>query len=211
MDKKICTKCGIEQSLECYHKDSSHKDGLCSVCIVCRNLYYLEHQEYKKQCSKQYRIDNKDHINQYIKQYGIDNHERIAQYKKEYRANNPDKNNAIKQRRRALQNELPSTLTLKQWGTCKAYFKNRCAYCGKSMPLTREHVIALACGGGYTVDNIIPACKPCNSSKIDRALLEWYPKQIFFSKSKLRKIVLYLNRDRCGEQCSMALPESESS
>jgi 5-methylcytosine-specific restriction endonuclease McrA len=44
----------------------------------------------------------------------------------------------------------------------------RCQYCGERKPmreLTFDHVVPRAHGGSTTWDNIVTACKPCNSAK----------------------------------------------
>lgn len=70
------------------------------------------------------------------------------------------------QRRRARKRLLPATLTREQWLAIKAAYGNRCAYCGlRSQRLTQDHVIPVSKGGGYTPDNIVPACQSCNSRK----------------------------------------------
>ena len=70
------------------------------------------------------------------------------------------------QRRRARKRLLPATLTRDQWRAIKAAYRNRCAYCGeRSRRLTQDHVIPVSKGGGYTPDNIVPACRSCNARK----------------------------------------------
>lgn len=57
--------------------------------------------------------------------------------------------------------------SIDEWGGC-------CAYCGRDdLPLTRDHVQPLSRGGRHAVDNIVPACKPCNSAKRDRTADEF--------------------------------------
>jgi 5-methylcytosine-specific restriction endonuclease McrA len=72
-------------------------------------------------------------------------------------------------RRRARKKGLPATLTTKEWEGIKSAYKHRCAYCEKKETkrhmLTQDHVIPLSKDGGYTKDNIVPACKTCNSKK----------------------------------------------
>ena len=97
------------------------------------------------------------------------------------------------QRRMALKRKLSSTLTLAQWENMKMHFNNKCAYCGKELPLAQEHFLALTKGGEYTVNNIIPSCKTCNSSKCNKDFFTWYPKYKYFSKKREKIILKFLN------------------
>jgi 5-methylcytosine-specific restriction endonuclease McrA len=50
-----------------------------------------------------------------------------------------------------------------------------CAYCGRcdGMTLHRDCVLALSRGGRYTLDNIVPACRSCNTSKCNDEVTTW--------------------------------------
>jgi 5-methylcytosine-specific restriction endonuclease McrA len=49
-----------------------------------------------------------------------------------------------------------------------------CAYCGaRNRPLQRDCVLALSRGGRYTLDNIVPACRSCNTSKCNDEVTGW--------------------------------------
>ncbi len=43
----------------------------------------------------------------------------------------------------------------------------QCAYCGSKESLTIDHVVPRSRGGGSTWDNLITACRSCNSKKGD--------------------------------------------
>lgn len=45
-----------------------------------------------------------------------------------------------------------------------------CSYCG-AVATSLDHVTPIANGGATTEDNLVPACKSCNSSKKDRSIL----------------------------------------
>ena len=49
-----------------------------------------------------------------------------------------------------------------------------CAYCGSQDELTADHLIPAGRGGPDVGDNLVRACRSCNSSKGDRDLMEWY-------------------------------------
>jgi len=68
--------------------------------------------------------------------------------------------------RRARSAGVPNTLTAKEWQIIKVIYGYRCAYCGnKPKLLTKDHIVPMAKGGGHTANNIVPACKSCNSQK----------------------------------------------
>lgn len=68
-----------------------------------------------------------------------------------------------KARRRSA--EKQGRVTVKEWNTIVARFNGRCAYCRKRRKLTMDHVKPLSKNGQHRADNIVPACRPCNSAK----------------------------------------------
>jgi len=73
-------------------------------------------------------------------------------------------------------------LTKEEWVDTLIYFNYKCAYCGMSEEEHREkfneflhqdHIIPLSNSGGYTKNNIIPACRSCNTSKNAKTLEEF--------------------------------------
>jgi 5-methylcytosine-specific restriction endonuclease McrA len=48
-----------------------------------------------------------------------------------------------------------------------------CFYCGSTGPITLDHVIPRSRGGRHSFGNLLPACRPCNSSKKDKFIMEW--------------------------------------
>jgi DNA-directed RNA polymerase subunit RPC12/RpoP len=49
-----------------------------------------------------------------------------------------------------------------------------CNYCGSSDKLSLDHIFPQNYGGRDTGDNLIYACKTCNSSKGKKDLMQWY-------------------------------------
>lgn len=120
---------------------------------------------------------------------------------KQYADNNPEviKRNKVitEQRRRARKAETSNTLTTKEWQETKLYFENTCAYCGRRYQrLSQDHFIPLSKGGGYDKDNIIPACRQCNSSKHNSLFEEWYPTYKHYSPERERIIQLFIRQYR---------------
>jgi len=64
-------------------------------------------------------------------------------------------------------------LTDEQWCALRAAWGG-CAYCGVTdTPLQRDCVLPVSRGGRYTLDNIVPACRSCNTSKCDAEVTGW--------------------------------------
>jgi hypothetical protein len=76
-------------------------------------------------------------------------------------------------RRKRRVNAIVNDLTIEQWAALKAAW-NGCAYCGATDgPLQRDCVQAISRGGRYTVDNVVPACMSCNTSKCNEEVTTW--------------------------------------
>ncbi len=97
---------------------------------------------------------------------------------KEYKKNNRALYNELDRKRRNLKNNLPATLTEKEWNKLLMYHSYKCYYCGeKSDQLEKEHKIPLSKGGGYTKENIVPACRSCNAKKHTLTEIEFIERQ----------------------------------
>ena len=99
-----------------------------------------------------------------------------------------EKHRIRKQRRKAKLNNLIGTLTASDWSECLLFFGHSCAYCGCGGEMTQDHVIPIDSGGNYNKENIVPACKKCNSSKRNFEMQDWYKNQLFFSAERLGRI-----------------------
>jgi 5-methylcytosine-specific restriction endonuclease McrA len=93
---------------------------------------------------------------------------------REWRLRNPDKDAAKSHRRSARRRDAETLqVTARDWRRLCARYDDRCAYCGIAAPLEQDHVVPLIRGGRHSIGNLLPACKPCNSSKRARLLVEW--------------------------------------
>lgn len=54
----------------------------------------------------------------------------------------------------------------------RSMYHAECLYCGDPAEAA-DHFVPLARGGLHCVENIVPACQPCNSSKSARDPVEW--------------------------------------
>ena len=206
---KTCNKCGEELPLNSFSKDKSHKDGLSSQCKGCRKQYQQNNKvaiaKYDKEYAKQYYQKNKKTIAEQQKQYKEEHSKVVTEYQRQWRHEHSLECCNYTHKHEATKRNLPYTLTIEHWQQCKEHFNNKCAYCGKELPLAQEHFLALTKGGEYSKDNIIPSCKSCNSSKHDRNFFEWYPKYKYYSKKREKFILKFLNYKDHSQQLTLAI------
>jgi len=166
--------------------------------LIAQKKYRVENCETVRKSNKKYYEKNSEKLDIYRKIYTTDkdNVENIKRVKALWKHNNKDKICRYSQLRRAKMSSRVATLTLEQWISAKFYFDNKCAYCNKESTLTQDHFLALSKGGEYTINNIVPSCLSCNSSKRDRDFFIWYPKKDFYSKQRETKILKYLNYNK---------------
>lgn len=67
-----------------------------------------------------------------------------------------------------------------EWQNALTYWHGVCAYCGNppslfdyNKVLHQDHFVPIVLGGGYTSDNMLPACQSCNFSKNDKEPKLW--------------------------------------
>ena len=75
------------------------------------------------------------------------------------------------------QDRAPGDLTVEKWQNIVDAFEERCAYCGQPSNVCLEHVVPVWAGGRTDFNNVLPACKHCNSCKGIRSLRDWKPNQ----------------------------------
>ncbi|MGD9749542.1 MAG: HNH endonuclease [Acidimicrobiia bacterium] len=79
---------------------------------------------------------------------------------------------AARKRQRRM-DRVEHDLTDAQWLALQAAWGG-CAYCGATgAPLQRDCVLPISRGGRYTLDNVVPACRSCNTSKCNLEVTGW--------------------------------------
>ncbi len=191
-----CKACAIARARKwgIDHRDRQHTRN---------QRYYVEHKEEIKQQTRDYVQNHADEVKAYHADYHQRHKDKHNTKQREHRLNNraaydkrvrdwvmahPDRRKAIANRyaktpkgrvthvrRRARVRSLPDTFTAQEWQMCLRYWRNRCAYCGEQKPLSADHFIPLASPDcpGTIAENMLPACKSCNSSKQHRDPVEW--------------------------------------
>lgn len=130
-----------------------------------RERYRARPEFYRRKQAK-WRNKNRDAYNAFMRKWRKA-HPEVVQY-----------HNAI---RKARKRSAPGTFTLKQWLALITKYKGCCAYCGKRRKLTVDHRKPIVSGGSNYINNILPACAPCNSKKRDKpekAFRAWLRQQV---------------------------------
>jgi hypothetical protein len=76
-----------------------------------------------------------------------------------------------------------------------------CAYCGSEDHVSMDHVVPKARGGRESGDNILFACRSCNSSRRDRDMIEWYVSRdrfppLFVLRMYLKEAIRYFQENQ---------------
>ncbi len=192
---KYCKRCNLEKPVDQFNRWSRGKDGLQVWCRACQAAdektpasrargarYYKANRDKLDAQNKQWALDHPDARKAIWLRYQQNNREltrkaSLASWRKNYEhyrigavAND--------RKRRARKKGAPiNDLTPAQWKYRLEEFNYHCAYC--LAPLvpehtTQDHMKPLSRGGSHTLDNIVPACRSCNSSKRDKTLLEFF-------------------------------------
>jgi hypothetical protein len=139
-----------------------------------------KHRESTKQSVLKWNKEHPEKAAEYQRSWSKKNADKLRDCKRRWVKNNLEKVANWRKQQTNRRRKLPHTLTLADWKAALEYFDHKCAYC--RTPLTkahREHFVPAASGGGYTRDNIIPACASCNFKKYNKNPIDWLASQIW--------------------------------
>lgn len=145
------------------------------------------------EASRKYHREHRELRREYGRQYGrLHKEERAAKFK-DWLRRNPDRWAYLCTRRHERSRALPCTLTADEWTETLFYFGYKCVYCGLEVEmLCRDHFVPVVKGGGFTKDNIVPACRHCNSSKRTSDAEWWLKKNYKDGEYRFSAIINYL-------------------
>lgn len=142
--------------------------------------YRINNDDELKEKKRQYYAKNRDQILAKVKRHTIENYDNVLEYHRKhyeknsdkikanvalYRQANPEKKKHLENKRRAKKFENGGSHTLDELIEKFEQLGNVCFYCGKGGKLTIDHDIPLSRGGTDNIENILPACRSCNSKK----------------------------------------------
>jgi len=100
-----------------------------------------------------------------------------------------DETSAAARKRKKRMAAVDHDLTAEQWAAIKDAWEG-CAYCGATdAALQRDCVMAISRGGRYTIDNVVPACARCNTSKCNDEVTGWMRRKRLDERRFLQRYV----------------------
>lgn len=217
--ERQCGNCKewLEENIENYYfkiKTQTYSSE-CKKCSIKRSRKnQLNNPERSKEFKHKHYINNFDKWYDKRKERKENDLEKYKNDELEWRRKNKSKVNEYSQNRH--QHKMHN-ITNEEWIACKEYFKDKdgdycCAYCGlkiqdhyrtyldgkQYMDLHKEHVNDK---GSNELDNCVPSCQSCNSSKAQYTLEEWYNPNNdrrggeVFAQERLDKIIKWVTED----------------
>jgi hypothetical protein len=202
---------------EYFYKTKNKTDGLGSWCKKCSikkaQSNYVNTEEMTAYKHEHY-LNNKEKYYNNRNASNLKNPEQKRKREKEWRQNNPV---LLAKYNKERELHKKHKITKEQWIACKDYFKNEqgewcCAYCElpisqhyrlyngilKLQDLHKEHFDD---NGSNEIDNCVPSCQSCNSSKRKFTFEEWYTlnnkrlKPNVYSEERKIKILKWIQED----------------
>lgn len=220
--ERQCTQCQEwkPETTEYYymHNKSKPEKGFqpeCKKCAIKRaSKNRIDNIEIRKAYDKQRYLNDPNYFYTMNKKDFEERSDFYKNFMTAWRRDNLDKVNQYSLNHRQHKKH---NITNEQWIACKEYFKDEdgnycCAYCGlriqdhnrmyagkiQYIDLHKEHIDD---DGSNELDNCIPSCQSCNSSKREYEFEEWYNSNNdrrggeVFTQERLDKIIKWTTED----------------
>lgn len=176
--EKKCSVCKEIKSIKEFYPEKYSLDKLKSNCITCN----LEGQKKYRLIHSKPRVLKDPEV---IKENRRIIKRRYKKSKKGKLANTI----AIHRRKAHLKSVEAKNYTPTQILERFSKFDNKCVYCGSTSRISIDHFKPISKRGADKIENIVPACRFCNSSKNNKDPEEWFRTTKFYSEEKWNKIL----------------------
>lgn len=147
IEGKVCSECHEWRPLARFARHRECVGGVRGICTTCEGR--VAHARYRVR--------------------------RVAAVRR-YQAAHADKHRLRKsagEHRRRGRLLIGAGVAASDLAALRDLFNGHCAYCMSAEATTFDHVVPLARGGLHQIDNLLPACRPCNMTKNARTPEEW--------------------------------------
>lgn len=108
-------------------------------------------------------------------EWGRKNKEKRKLYKDAWRAKNKEKTNFLTRQYNYRRKHAEGGISYADSLWLKSLFAGKCGYCRVAIGDTLDHILPLFRGGTNDKNNLLMACRSCNSSKGAKTIGEWKP------------------------------------
>jgi len=129
-----------------------------------------------------YRVANPEYFPAAMRKYRTANPDKVRAANRKWAKANPEVSQLKNARRRASKKE--SGIFRVAPKEIKGLLAQPCYLCGVAPSTTIDHIIPVIRGGRHSIGNLIGACKPCNSSKLNKYLVEYRQYQRGLTRAK---------------------------
>lgn len=176
--------------VQCKESCANYGDGLCVRCHSSdrykheRDTWLEQQRKARKDNPEKFKAqDSARHqkrkasgeAQRRARKFYIANRDDLLKYQQKYHKEHPGLRTHYTHVRMARIKSLPYTLTVAEWNELIVEYNYCCYYCKTptSNP-EREHKQPASRKGGYTKENIVPACASCNRRKKDKTEAEFF-------------------------------------
>jgi len=165
-----CTGCGAPRD--------AGRSRCRACCTSARSATRRRNPEASRTYLREWGARNPDKVKANTARRYAKNPERAKASARQWARNNPAKRSKIMvfqnaKRRSRLKANGGNGFTRADWDELLKRCAGLCAYCRMAPSESVDHFIPVSKGGAHNINNVVPACKHCNSWKRERDPVEW--------------------------------------
>jgi len=185
---KHCKYCGNDLPIEAFDIRRASKDGRSFKCKTCSRAYnkqrYQENPAPVKERAIRWAAENPERRVEIrtasADRHAEENRAKGREYGRRMRREDPTRARLVGRLYAKLRRErllsIEGTVSLEEISALLLRAGGLCVYCSRPRSLTIDHFNPVVHGGAGSIENLIPCCKSCNSSKSARDGADWLHK-----------------------------------